>query len=296
MQYQQLGNSSLHISRIAFGCMSLKPAQQGNEAILHRALDLGINFFDTADLYDKGENEALLGKAFRGRRDRCILATKVGNQWRPDGSGWDWNPRKSYILRAVEESLRRLNTDYIDLYQLHGGTAEDPTEESIEAFEQLVQQGKIRYYGISSIRPNVIRKWTSRSSIASVMMQYSLLDRRPEENCLNLLMQHGIGVLARGSLAQGLLTGKTPKDYLGYTAEEVQKAAAAVDALQPKGKQVAKCIRFVLSQPAITAAVVGIRTMEQLEEAAAVPDLAIEPHSIQALADVLPPNTYTEHR
>ena len=142
-----------------------------------------------ADLYDKGENEKLIGAALKEKRKDVIIATKVGNQWRADGSGWDWNPRKEYILSCVEGSLQRLNIDYIDLYQLHGGTIQDPIDETIEAFELLVQQGKIRYYGISSIRPNVIREYVKRSNIVSVMMQYSLLDRRSEETCLPLLQQ-----------------------------------------------------------------------------------------------------------
>src|SRR3954471_12962537 len=156
MNYKQLATSDLKISTISFGCMSLKNDQDENERILHRAVDYGINYFDTADLYDKGMNETGVGKALKSKRDKLILATKVGNQWRADGSGWDWNPRKEYILTSVEGSLERLQTDRIDLYQLHGGTLDDNIDETIEAFELLVQQGKIRYYGISSIRPNVI--------------------------------------------------------------------------------------------------------------------------------------------
>ena len=181
MEYRKLGKSDLNISVIGFGCMSLKDNQQQNETIIHEALEYGINYFDTADLYDKGMNEVSVGKALKSKRAKAILATKVGNQWRSDGSRWDWNPNKKYILAAVEESLKRLQTDYIDVYQLHGGTIDDPVDETIEAFELLQKQGKIRWYGISSIRPNVIREYVQRSNIVSVMMQYSLLDRRAEE-------------------------------------------------------------------------------------------------------------------
>src|SRR5882724_1023228 len=156
MRYRTLGGSQLNVSEIGFGCMSLGEDGRSNTALLHRALEKGINFFDTADLYQQGRNETFVGKALHNKRSEVIIATKVGNQWRPDGSGWDWNPRKVYILEAVNQSLSRLQTDYIDLYQLHGGTIDDPIDETIEAFEQLQQQGKIRYYGISSIRPNVI--------------------------------------------------------------------------------------------------------------------------------------------
>ena len=163
------------------------------ETLLLRALEGGINYFDTADMYLKGLSETILGRTFRGKRNQVILATKVGNQWRSDGSGWDWNPSKKYILESVEQSLNRLQTDYIDLYQLHGGTMEDPIDDIIEAFEFLQSAGKIRYYGISSIRPNVIREWVKRSSMVSVMMQYSLLDRRPEEEMLTVFTRKSGG-------------------------------------------------------------------------------------------------------
>src|SRR5690606_15969002 len=135
MQYRKLGNSDLMISEIGFGCMSLKPPVENIQSLIERAIDHGINFFDTADLYDKGANESWLGKALGARRKEVMIASKVGNQWRPDGSGWDWNPRAAYIQKAIDESLRRLNTDYIDLYQLHGGTMEDDMEEIVDCFE-----------------------------------------------------------------------------------------------------------------------------------------------------------------
>ncbi|MCP2045138.1 aldo/keto reductase [Pontibacter sp. HSC-36F09] len=298
MNYNQLGKSNLRVSEIAFGCMSLGSDHAANARLLHRALEQGVNFFDTADLYDKGANEETVGKAFAGMREKVIIATKVGNQWRADGSGWDWNPTKSHILQAVEESLRRLQTDYIDLYQLHGGTIDDPIDETIEAFELLKQQGKIRNYGISSIRPNVIREYVKRSNIVSVMLQYSLLDRRPEEDVLELLQEQGIGVLVRGSLAQGLLAGKTAKPYLGYTLEEVQKAAAALQHVAGnERKSVEVAVRYTLQHPAVTTAVLGIRTEEQLEEALlASKSASITAAEIKALQQTLQANRYEQHR
>jgi aryl-alcohol dehydrogenase-like predicted oxidoreductase len=265
MNYHTLGSSSLRISTIGFGCMSLGEGEAENTQLIHRALELGINFFDTADLYDKGLNEQTIGKILHSKRDKVVLATKVGNQWRADGSGWDWNPRKEYIINAAEASLKRLQTDRIDLYQLHGGTMEDPIDETIEAFEILQQQGKIRYYGISSIRPRVIREYIRRSGggwpgnciepsgekgttqlpgkaeaplsksenstknnksgIVSVMLQYNLLDRRAEETVLPWLQANGTGVLVRGALAKGLLVDKPVTPYLNYGEEEVSRAA-----------------------------------------------------------------------
>lgn len=298
MNYRKLGSSPLSIAEIGFGCMSLGKDHEQDARIIHQAIDQGINFFDTADLYDKGMNEIGLGKAIKGKRSHVVISTKVGNQWRSDGSGWDWNPHKSYILEAVNKSLERLQIDYIDLYQLHGGTIEDPIDETIEAFEILKQQGKIRYYGISSIRPNVIREYVKRSSIVSVMMQYSLLDRRPEESCLESLKENNIGVLARGSLSQGLLVDKPAKEYLGHSKEEVAKAAKAIHELSDKERTPAQtAIQFVLHNSAITSAVAGIRTMEQLKEvtgaASASPLTAKE---MQMLNDSIKPMMYEQHR
>ena len=305
MLYKRLGNSELQVSVIGYGCMSLQPGDPDAERVIHHALDLGINFFDTADLYDKGLNEELIGRILRDRRGQVVLATKAGNQWRSDGSGWDWNPRKKYILKAVEDSLTRLQTDRVDLYQLHGGTLEDPIDETIEAFELLQQQGKIRYYGLSSIRPDVIREYVRRSGIVSVMMQYSLLDRRPEESCLPLLQEKGIGVLARGGLAKGLLVDKPAAPYLNYDTGQVGQAAQAIRdeadsrcGIEEERRRAAQtAISFILANPAITSAVTGIRTMEQLEDLAGTGDLPpLGPVEMERLRKIIPVNYYDQHR
>lgn len=298
MEYRILGKSNLSVSRVAFGCMSLEETGLQNTRLLHAAVDQGINFFDTADLYAKGKNESIVGEALKEKRNHLIMATKVGNQWKEDGSGWIWNPRKEYILTEINNSLRRLQTDYIDLYQLHGGTMEDNISEVIEAFELLLQQGKIRFYGISSIRPNVIRSYAWQSNISSVMMQYSLLDRRPEESCLGLLKDKNIGILARGSLASGLLVNKPAKNYLNYSETEVKKAAAAVASIgKDQQDRTAIALQFVLQHAAVTSAVVGIRTMEQLNEAIwaeAQPSLSAE--NLRVLQKAVPQHYYKEHR
>ncbi|PZR23880.1 MAG: oxidoreductase [Citrobacter freundii] len=296
MRYHQPGNSPFNVSVIGFGCMSLKPGHPENSGILHRAVEMGINFFDTADLYDRGENEKLLGQTFKEKRKDLVLATKVGNQWRPDGSGWDWNASKAYIVSAVEQSLRRLQTDYIDLYQLHGGMITDNIDDTIAAFEELKSSGKIRAYGISSIRPNVIREYVKRSSIDSVMMQYSLLDRRPEEECIPLLQKNNISVMSRGGLAQGLLAGKPAKDYLGLSAAEVQRAADAIAKLSSEERTPAQtALQFVLSQ--VPVAISGIRTMAQLEEVVQTIDTpGLTEKEIAMLKEVSVANKYSDHR
>jgi aryl-alcohol dehydrogenase-like predicted oxidoreductase len=298
MEYCMLGKSDLKISRIGFGTMSLETDKPVSPRLLLSALEGGINFFDTADLYERGRTETLIGKIFRTHREQVVLATKVGNQWRADGSGWDWNPSKKYILSSIEQSLQRLHTDHIDLYQLHGGTLQDPIDEVIETFESLKKSGKIRYYGISSIRPAVIREYVKRSGIISVMMQYSLLDRRPEEEMLPFLQENQVGVLARGTLAKGLLINKPPANFLNYTADEVERAALAIKALS--GKQVNPsdgAIQFVLDHGAVSSAVIGIRTETQLEQAlAAGRSLPLSAVQRQSLQNVLPINRYIEHR
>src|SRR5450755_4737232 len=297
MEYQLLGKSRLKISLIGFGAMSLELNNPHNESLLHNALDEGINFFDTADMYQQGLNEILLGRAFREKRNRIILATKVGNQWRADGSGWDWNPSKKYILSSIDQSLERLQTDYIDLYQLHGGTIEDPIDDVIEAFELLKAAGKIRYYGISSIRPNVIREYVKRSSIISVMMQYSLLDRRPEEDMLSFLYDNQVAVLARGTIAKGLLVSKPATSYLNYSDEQVEKATLAIKSVSDGFSPFITATQFVLQHPSVCSAVVGIRTEEQLQDTLASGQApAPDALQIEILRKVLPANKYIDHR
>jgi aryl-alcohol dehydrogenase-like predicted oxidoreductase len=242
--------------------MSLDPYIKDQSRLLNQAVDSGINYFDTADFYDQGSNESIVGRALGSRRKEVILATKVGNVWDKNGKTWHWNPSKNHILSAVERSLNRLGTDYIDLYQLHGGTLEDPIDETIDAFETLVQSGKIRYYGLSSIRPNVIRTYVEKSNITSVMLQYSLLDRRSEEQLLPLLQTQDIGVQARGVLAKGLLEGKTPCSYLDRSEEDI-------DLLQQKllKKRIPNAATaFVLAHEAINTSVIGLRTEQQLSD------------------------------
>jgi aryl-alcohol dehydrogenase-like predicted oxidoreductase len=297
MEQVQLGRTGILIGRIGFGCMSLKELNKENEKLLIEAIDNGINYFDTADLYDRGNNEILLGKIALERRNQMVIATKVGNQWKADGSGWDWNPTRKYIMEAAEQSLRRLQTDHIDLYQLHGGTLEDPIDETIDAFDQLVKEGKILHYGISSIRPNVIREWVEKSRMASVMIQYSLLDRRPEEVILPYLKQQGIAVLARGSVAQGLLVDKPPKIYLDHSAEQVAAASEAVRSLSGKERSPAQvAISYVLESPGISCAVVGIRNRQQLREAAQATTNPLTADELGYLRSVIPLNYYSAHR
>lgn len=297
MQYQQLGRSDLQISTLSLGCMSFHEKETG-QGLIHTALDHGINFFDTADLYDRGENEKIVGQVLKGKRQEVIIATKVGNQWREDGSGWDWNPSKVYIKSAVKESLRRLQTDYIDLYQLHGGTIDDPIEETIEAFEELKSEGWIRYYGISSIRPNVIRAFGEESSIVSNMMQYSLLDRRPEEFALDFLAEKGVNVLVRGGLAKGLLANKPARPYLSHTLETVQQTQQALAALKTSNVLAGHlALAYCWRHAAVASTVVGASSIGQLiENIEAIKIHPVDDSTYDQLASMSPLLNYENHR
>lgn len=298
MEKRLLGPSGLKVSVIGLGCMSLGKDHQENARIIHAAADAGITFFDTADLYDQGFNEESVGKALKDRRKQSIIATKVGNQWRSDGSGWDWNPSKAYIKQAVHDSLRRLQTDYIDLYQLHGGTIDDPIDETIEAFEELKQEGYIRWYGISSIRPNTIRTWVARAKLTSVQTQYSLLDRRPEEQNLPLLNNYHVGTIVRGAVAKGLLVNKPPKPFLEHDLTAVAQAQATVQSLANESYSPAQiALRYVLRNPAVSTIVAGASSVDQVldnAKAGLLPPLPLE--SCQSLDSCVPSYTYQNHR
>jgi len=302
MKRNQLGTSELNISEIGLGCMSLGTDEAQAERIVHAALERGVNFLDTADLYDSGRNEEIVGKAIRGRRQDVVLATKVGNRRIPGKEGWVWDPSKAYIRSAVKESLRRLQTDYIDLYQLHGGTLDDPIDETIEAFEELKQEGVIRYYGISSIRPNVIREYVKRSGIVSVMSQYSILDRRPEEEVLPLLADNRISVIARGPVASGVLTeqggAKVAKGYLDYSPDELIQIREQLQRLVKNDRSMGQtAIRYALANPVVATAIAGASSLEQLIHNTAAGDApALTEEEIERIRSFSKANQYSAHR
>ena len=299
MEKRQLGKSSLQVSEIGLGCMSLPTDLRAAEKIIDTALDAGINYFDTADLYDRGRNEEVVGNALRQRRQDIILATKVGNRLNEDGEGWHWDASKEWIRSAVHQSLKRLQTDYIDVYQLHGGTMDDNVEEVIDASESLKKEGLIREYGISSIRPTVIQRFLEKSNAVSVMMQYSLLDKRPEE-WLYLLEDKGASLLTRGSLAKGLLTeeglARASKmgQYLTYSEEQLQKT---ISELKDLGVPLnALAIQYILQQHVTGSVIAGASSPEQLQDTIAGYEQSISPEVLQKAAEITKQDIYEEHR
>ncbi|MBM7097208.1 aldo/keto reductase [Bacillus sp. H-16] len=303
MKTNRIGSSDLYVTEIGFGCMSLSGKDKENERIIHEAIDKGVNYFDTADLYEFGANEESVGKALRGKRENVILASKGGNEWGEGIDGWRWNPSKEHLKKAVKKSLQRLGTDYLDLYQLHGGTIEDPIDETIEAFEELVQEGTIRYYGISSIRPNVIKEYLSRSNIVSVMMQYSLLDRRPEE-WFSLLKENDVSVIARGPVAKGLLTSRyndkvSEKGYLSYERDELIKTIRKLEQIAEEKDMPLNevALRYVLSAETVACTVPGASDSSQLKKNLLASKQAdLTGRTIEELQEVTKLSYYENHR
>lgn len=271
MNLKTIGKSTIYVPNLTLGCMSLGRDRKRTIQLLSKALDQGIIHLDTADLYDFGQNEILIGHFLKHHRDQIVLTTKVGNHFNPQTKESFWDPSKKHIETAVVDSLKRLQIDYIDLYLLHGGTIHDPIDETIGAFEQLKSSGKIRTYGISSIRPNVIKAYMNHSNIDAVMMQYNMLDRRPEE-LLDDLYDHNISVLARGPLAKGMISSQAlsyvaKKGADGYLDYDKSELAATVTKLLTLGEPLEKlAFQYILHHRAVVSAVFGASNEEQLLE------------------------------
>src|SRR5512141_444875 len=243
-----LGKSDLMVSRMGLGCMGMSEFYgPGDEAesirTIHRALDLGINFLDTADIYGIGRNEVLVGKALGGRRNQAVLATKFGNVRGKDGSWLGVNGKPDYVCACCEASLRRLGVDVIDLYYQHRVDPDTPIEDTVGTMADLVRQGKVRHLGLSEAAPATIRRAAKVHKIAALQTEYSLWSRDPEDEILPTVRELGIGFVAYSPLGRGFLSGRfrtiddlEPADYRRnsprFQGENFQKNLDVVKRIQ----------------------------------------------------------------
>lgn len=216
METRTLGSTGLQVSVLGLGCMGMSEFygpgdEQESIAVIHRAIDSGITFFDTADVYGNGRNEELVGRALRGRRDQVVLATKFANLGDKDGKFVGISGKPEYVRSACEASLRRLGVDVIDLYYQHRVDPDTPIEETVGAMADLVRQGKVRYLGLSEAGPQTLRRAQAVHPIAALQTEYSLWSRDPEEEILPKVRELGIGFVAYSPLGRGFLTGRFKK-------------------------------------------------------------------------------------
>ena len=295
MEYRSLGRTGVKVSPLCLGAMNFGgPTDEGASiAIIHRALDGGINFVDTADVYNGGESERIVGKALKqdGRREQMVLATKVYGEVGVGPN--DRGVSRYHIVRACEDSLRRLQTERIDLYQLHRPSFEVPQEETLRAFDDLIRAGKVCYIGCSTHPAWKVMEALGLSErygwagYVSEQPPYNLLDRRIENELVPLCQKHGLAIVPWSPLAGGILTGRYPASgelppdsraarwggtFLArVTRKGLGVAAKVVQMAQERGLTVAQLsLLWVKDQPGITAPIIGPRTLAHLEEALAV--------------------------
>ena len=318
MDYRPLGRTGVQVSKLCLGTMMFgawgNTDHDDSIRIIHRALDAGINFVDTADVYSAGESEEIVGKAIRtppSRRDDIVLATKVSVPM-DDDPNHRGNSRR-WIVQEIETSLRRLGTDWIDLYQIHRPDPETDIDETLGALTDLVQQGKIRYVGSSSFSAGQIveAQWTAREQrlerFRSEQPPYSLLVRGIELDVLPTAQRHGMGILTYSPLAGGWLSGSWTADS-SPTSPARQRLAARFDMSLPENQrkleaveQLAKvaddagvtlielAIAFVVNHPGVTAAIIGPRTMAQLDSQLPAAEVALVPATLDRIDEIVKP-------
>ena len=308
MKMRKLGRNGPEVSAVGLGCMGMSAfygaADEAQSiAVIHRALDLGVTLFDTAEMYGPHTNEVLLGKALKGRRDEAFIATKFGINRQSDGSAvTDGSPAN--VRRAVEGSLSRLGVDHIDLYYQHRIDPNTPIEETVGAMAELVREGKVRFLGLSEAAPATLRRAHAEHPIAALQTEYSLWSRDPEDELLGVVRELGIGFVPYSPLGRGFLSGDiksiddlAPDDFRRtnprFAGDNFQKNLDLVDAVgaiaADKGVTAAQlALAWVLSQGEDLVPIPGTRRITTLEQNAAAADIVLTPDDLARIEAVFP--------
>jgi len=318
MKTRRLGKSGPEVSAIGLGCMGMAAfyGQASDEAqataVIHRALDLGVTLFDTAEMYGPHTNEIQLGKALADRRDRAFVATKFGIGYNAERTALAINGSPTNVRRAIEGSLKRLGMDHVDLYYLHRVDANTPIEETVGAMGRLVEEGKVRFLGLSEASPETLRRGHAEHPITALQTEYSLWSREPEDDLLTTCDELGIGFVPYSPLGRGFLSGeiKSLNDLAEddfrrsnprFQGENFQKnidlvhAVAAIAA--DKGVTAAQlALAWVLAQGEHLVPIPGTRRIRTLEENAAAADLTLSADDLARIEAVFPKGAASGHR
>jgi aryl-alcohol dehydrogenase-like predicted oxidoreductase len=319
MEQRTLGSQGLRVSALGLGCMGMSqsygPAdEQESVATIHRALDLGVTFMDTADMYGPFTNERLVGRAIAGQRDEVVLATKFGNERREDGTWVGINGRPDYVHRACDASLLRLGVDHIDLYYQHRVDRTVPVEETWGAMQELVQAGKVRYLGISEAAPATIRRANAVHPVSALQTEYSLFSRDPEGELLATVRELGIGFVAYSPLGRGLLSGRLSsgspeefadddfrRDHPRFEGENLVSNLDLVERVRrladDKGATLAQLvIAWLLAQGDDIVPIPGTKRRRYLEENVGSLELKLSPDDLAAIDEAAPPGAVAGDR